>query len=71
MLHLAAKEEAGDSLEWLLEQGANPGLVDRSAPRLLLLLLVLLLLLSLTYFTFRKGNLALHIAINTVISNYR
>ena len=32
MLHLAAKEEAGDSLEWLLEQGANPGLVDRSPP---------------------------------------
>jgi hypothetical protein len=29
MLHLAAREEAGECLDWLLGQGANPRLVDR------------------------------------------
>jgi len=46
MLHLAVREESVNCLEWLLEHGANPGLVDR------------------------KGNLALHLAVEAVISEY-
>ena len=46
MLHLAAKEEAEECMEGLLEMGANAKLIDK------------------------KGNLALHLALNVVIDDY-